>query len=110
MLVEAVLAHTTIPSRIERLTVIEAVPRADDRLGIDTVSASHARSPSCLERTLWEFRTVAGAAPFVSGKRQPPRLWPSTDGVDQPGVDADRIQERQVVELLLEGHDVVPAH
>ena len=69
-LVEALQAHTAIPTGIERLAVIDAISRSDNSLVIDGVGKPDPRSNTGFERIFGIVLAVAGRLPICFPQRQ----------------------------------------
>ena len=84
-LVEAVLAHSAIPARIEGLTVVDAVSCANDGLVVDGVGKANAWSPSGLERHFRISRCRSSPLPTCFPQRRDDREGLAGNRADAPG-------------------------
>ena len=103
VLVKAFEAHAAVPPRVECLAVVDAISRADHGFGIDGVGKSDTRRNRRLEGSFGIVLAVAGRSPLCAGKGEP------SGSAACSGVCSKRVDEGEVVVLLLERGDVVPA-
>src|SRR6185437_14221936 len=108
MLIKPILTQTRVPAGIECLAEIEAISGADDHRLRGSKGKAHTRRKRILERNFRIGCSVARVAEFRSGKRQPTGQLCAV-GRYSVRVRPGWIEEGEIVVLLAEGRDVIPA-
>src|SRR5689334_12303381 len=94
MEIESIKRHASAPAGIKRLREENSIPGTNHCFLIDSVSNPQARGEAFVPRLLRVFGTVACRAVAMPGKCQPARE------IVRVGIDADEIDEREVVVLF----------